>query len=129
MRAIKRYFAQWGIKQSEYYRTKLNKAVADIAEFKNLGEKLRREVFHHIRRIQFLNARNDTLTKELNDMKRAAEQNKEVALYFRDKMQEADSTVLIFKYSIDEFLKRHPEFTAEFDEIIKQEEEETEDEE
>ena len=123
MRAIKRYFAQWGIKQSEYYRTKLNKAIAD---YKNLDANLRCEIFHKTRRIQFLNSRIDTLTKELNDMKRAAEQNKEVALYFRDKMQEADSTVLIFKYSIDEFLKRHPEFTAEFDEIIKQEEGEIE---
>ncbi len=120
MRAIKRYFAQWGIKQSEYYRNKLNKAITD---YKNLDANLRCEIFHKTRRIQFLNARNDTLTRELNDMKRAAEQNKEVALYFRDKMQEADSTVLIYKYSIDEFLKRHPEFTAEFDEIIKKESE------
>lgn len=120
MRAIKRYFAQWGIKQSEYYRNKLNKAITD---YKNLDANLRCEIFHKMRRIQLLNARNDTLTKELNDMKRAAEQNKEVALYFRDKMQEADSTVLIFKYSIDEFLKRHPEFKAEFDEIIKKESE------
>lgn len=120
MRAIKRYFAQWGIKQSEYYRTKLNKAIAD---YKNLDANLRCEIFHKVRRIQFLNSRNVTLTNELNDMKRAAEQNKEVALYFRDKMQEADSTVLIFKYSIDEFLKRHPEFKAEFDEIIKKESE------
>lgn len=120
MRAIKRYFAQWGIKQSEYYRTKLNKAIAD---YQNLDANLRCEIFHKTRRIQFLNSRIDTLTKELNDMKRAAEQNKEVALYFRDKMQEADSTVLIFKYSIDEFLKRHPEFKAEFDEIIKKESE------
>lgn len=120
MRAIKRYFAQWGIKQGEYYRRKLNKAIAD---YKNLDANLRCEIFHKTRRIQFLNSRNVTLTNELNEMKRAAEQNKEVALYFRDKMQEADSTVLIYKYSIDEFLKRHPEFTAEFDEIIKKESE------
>ena len=118
MRAIKRYFAQWGIKQSEYYRNKLNKAITD---YKNLDANLRCEIFHKMRRIQLLNARNDSLTNELNEVKRAAEQNKAAALYFRDKMQEADSTVLIFKYSIDEFLKRHPEFTAEFDEIIKKE--------
>ena len=120
MRAIKRYFAQWGIKQSEYYRSKLNKAIAD---YKNLDANLRCEIFHKMRRIQFLNARNDGLTRELDEVKKAVEQNRETAVYFRDKMLEADSTVLIFKYSIDEFLKRHPEFTAEFDEIIKKESE------
>lgn len=129
MRAIKRYYANWGLKTAEYYKNKLNKAVADIAEFKNLGEKLRRELYYNLRRIQFLNARNETLTNELNEVKRVAEQTREAAAYFRDKMLEADKTVLIFKYSIDEFLNRHPEFTAEFDKIIikESESEETED--
>ncbi len=141
MRAIKRYFAQWGIRESKFYKNKLNKQrkfyedkldkqrefykVLDnaVADYKNLESHLRREIFHNTRRIRFLNAHNDTLTNELNEVKRAAEQTKEVALYFRDRMQEANSTVLIFKYSIDEFLKRHPEFSAEFDEIIKKESE------
>lgn len=46
--------------------------------------------------------------------------------YYREKMIEGDEKLQIYKNAVDEFKKRHPEFTAEFDEIIKQEEEESE---
>lgn len=48
---------------------------------------------------------------------------REAMHYYRKKMIEGDEKLQIYKNAVDEFIKRHPEFTAEFDEIIKQEEE------
>lgn len=49
--------------------------------------------------------------------------------YWRNLYHQQNDELAILKNAIDEFLKRHPEFTAEFNEIIKQEEEESEEEE
>lgn len=49
--------------------------------------------------------------------------------YWRNLYHQKNDELAILKNAIDEFLKRHPEFTAEFNEIIKQEEEESEEEE
>lgn len=51
---------------------------------------------------------------------------REAMHYYREKMIEGDEKLQIYKNAVDKFKKRHPEFTAEFDEIIKQEEEESE---
>lgn len=46
--------------------------------------------------------------------------------YYRAKMIEGDEKLQIYKNVVDEFIKRHPEFKEELNEIIKQEEEESE---
>ena len=72
----------------------------------------------------------------MNDYKILIEQNSELKeqndLYFgamrywRNLYHQKNDELAIIKDAIDEFLKRHPEFKAEFDEIIKQVEEESE---
>lgn len=69
----------------------------------------------------------------MNDYKILLEQNRELKeqndLYFgamrywRNLYHQKNDELTIIKDAIDEFLKRHPEFTAEFDEIIKKESE------
>lgn len=43
--------------------------------------------------------------------------------YWRNLYHQKNDELVIIKDAIDEFLKRHPEFKAEFDEIIKKESE------
>ena len=69
----------------------------------------------------------------MNHYKILIEQNRELkeqndlfygaVRYWRTLYHQKNDELSIIKDAIDEFLKRHPEFTAEFDEIIKQEEE------
>lgn len=51
---------------------------------------------------------------------------REAMHYYREKMIEGDEKLQIYKNAVDEFIKRHPEFNEELKEIIKQEEEESE---
>lgn len=46
--------------------------------------------------------------------------------YWRDQYREKADELAILKNAVDEFIKRHPEFNEELNEIIKQEEEESE---
>lgn len=72
----------------------------------------------------------------MNHYKILIEQNRELkeqndlfygaVRYWRNLYHQKNDELAIIKDAIDEFLKRHPEFTAEFNEIIKQEEEESE---
>lgn len=55
--------------------------------------------------------------KEQNDLYLGA------VRYWRNLYHEKADELAILKNAIDEFLKLHPEFTAEFDEIIKKESE------
>lgn len=69
----------------------------------------------------------------MNDYKILIEQNRELkeqndlfhgaVRYWRNLYHQKNDELAIIKDAIDEFLKRHPEFTAEFDEIIKKESE------
>lgn len=43
--------------------------------------------------------------------------------YYREKMIEGDEKLQIYKNAVDAFIKRHPEFNEELNEIIKQESE------
>ena len=55
-----------------------------------------------------------------------AKEYRDAMHYYRKKMIEGDEKLQIYKNAVDEFKKRHPEFNEELNEIIKQEEEESE---
>lgn len=69
----------------------------------------------------------------MNHYKILIEQNRELkeqndlfygsVRYWRNLYHQKNDELAIIKDAIDEFLKQHPEFTAEFDEIIKKESE------
>lgn len=69
----------------------------------------------------------------MNHYKILIEQNRELkeqndlfygaVRYWRNLYHQQNDELAIIKDAIDEFLKRHPEFKAEFDEIIKKESE------
>lgn len=74
----------------------------------------------------------------MNHYKILIEQNRELkeqndlfygaVRYWRNLYHQKNDELAIIKDAIDEFLKRHPEFNEELNEIIKQEEEESEEE-
>lgn len=74
----------------------------------------------------------------MNHYKILIEQNRELkeqndlfygaVRYWRNLYHQKNDELATIKDAIDEFLKRHPEFNEELNEIIKQEEEESEEE-
>lgn len=137
MRAIKRYYANWGLKTAEYYKKCLDKALNE--NLKN-ETKLRFEIKKKDAHIRFLtnqyNALADSL-KKCNDeylaLLNSSREYRSAMHYYREKMIEGNEKLQIYKEklqiyknAVDEFIKRHPEFNEELNEIIRQEEEESE---
>lgn len=127
MRAIKRYYANWGLKAAEYYKKSLEKA---RNENQKSETKLRFEIRKKDAHIRFLTNQYHALedsNKKINDeyleLLNSAREYREAMHYYREKMIEGAEKLQIYKNAVDEFIKRHPEFTAEFDEIIKKESE------
>ena len=137
MRAIKRYYANWGLKAAEYYKKCLDKALNE--NLKN-ETKLRFQIKEKEATIRFLtnqyNALENSIKKSndeylalLNTAREYMETTRkyrEAMHHYREKMIEADEKLQIYKNAVDEFIKRHPEFNEELNEIIRQEEEESE---
>lgn len=130
MRAIKRYYANWGLKTAEYYKKCLDKALNE--NLKN-ETKLRFEIKKKDAHIRFLTNQYDALADSLqkcNDEYLAllisSREYRSAMHYYREKMIEGNEKLQIYKNAVDEFIKRHPEFNDELNEIIKQEEEESE---
>lgn len=130
MRAIKRYYANWGLKTAEYYKKCLDKALNE--NLKN-ETKLRFEIKKKDAHIRFLtnqyNALADSL-KKCNDeylaLLNSSREYRSAMHYYWEKMIEGNEKLQIYKNAMDEFIKRHPEFNDELNQIIKQEEEESE---
>lgn len=130
MRAIKRYYANWGLKSAEYYKKKLEKE-------RNENQKNETKLLFAIKKkdahIRFLtnqyNALGDSIKKSNDEylaLLNSAREYRDAMHYYREKMIEGDEKLQIYKNAVDEFIKRHPEFNEELNEIIKQEEEESE---
>lgn len=130
MRAIKRYYANWGLKAAEYYKKSLEKALNE--NLKN-ETKLRFEIKEKNQYIGFLTHQNNSLVDRINKsndeyfaLLNSAREYRAAMHHYREKMIEADEKLQIYKNAVDEFIKRHPEFNEELNEIIRQEEEESE---
>lgn len=130
MRAIKRYYANWGLKAAEYYKKHLDKALNE--NLKN-ETKSRVEIKKKDVQIKYLTNQYNALLDRINKCNDeylalliSAKEYREAMHYYREKMIEADEKLQIYKNAVDEFIKRHPEFNEELNEIIKQEEEESE---
>lgn len=105
MRAIKRYYTEYNRKAVEFYKRMAHKTFTHANKAVEMLEQI--------------NAENKELRQQ-NKLYLAG------VNYWRDQYREKADKLAILKNAVDEFIKRHPEFNKELNEIIKQEEEESE---
>ena len=119
MRAIKKFYTEWGRKTAEYYKKCADKALSHSLKVIKMMEDQKQE-------IKYLNAQYDRKAKQCNELTQKCAFYLDGVHYYREKMIEGNEKLQIYKNAVDEFIKRHPEFNEELKEIIKQEEEESE---
>lgn len=105
MRAIKRYYTEYYRKAVEFYKRMATKALT-----------------HANKAVQML----EEINAENKELKHRIKLYSDCILYWRKQYRETADELVILKNAVDEFIKRHPEFNEELNEIIKQEEEESE---
>lgn len=76
--------------------------------------------------IKYIDRQYDRKAKQCNELTQKCAFYLDGVHYYREKMIEGAEKLQIYKNAVDEFIKRHPEFNEELKEIIKQEEEESE---
>ena len=130
MRAIKRYYTETAEKKAAYYKKCLDKA---LNENQKNETKLRFKIKEQNQYIGFMTNQNNALVNRINKnndeylaLLNSAREYRSAMHHYREKMIEGAEKLQIYKNAVDEFIKRHPEFNEELKEIIKQEEEESE---
>lgn len=119
MRAIKRYYTDTAEKKAAYYKKCADKALAHSQKIIKMMEEQEEE-------IKYIDRQYDRKAKQCNELTQKCAFYLDGVHYYREKMIEGNEKLQIYKNAVDEFIKRHPEFNEELNEIIKQEEEESE---
>ena len=119
MRAIKRYYTEIAEKKAAYYKKFADKALAHSQKIIKMMEEQEEE-------IKYIDRQYDRKAKQCNELTQKCAFYLDGVHYYREKMIEGAEKLQIYKNAVDEFIKRHPEFNEELNEIIKQEEEESE---
>ena len=119
MRAIKRYYTEIAEKKAAYYKKCAYKALTHSEKIIKMMEEQEEE-------IKYIDRQYDRKAKQCNELTQKCAFYLDGVHYYREKMIEGNEKLQIYKNAVDEFIKRHPEFNEELNEIIKQEEEESE---
>lgn len=119
MRAIKKYYTEIAEKKAAYYKKIADKALAHSQKIIKIMEEQEEE-------IKYIDRQYDRKAKQCNELTQKCAFYLDGVHYYREKMIEGNEKLQIYKNAVDEFIKRHPEFNEELNEIIKQEEEESE---
>ena len=119
MRAIKRYYTEIAEKKAAYYKKIADKALAHSQKIIKIMEEQEEE-------IKYIDRQYDRKAKQCHELTQKCAFYLDGVHYWRDQYREKADELAILKNAVDEFIKRHPEFNEELKEIIKQEEEESE---